>query len=150
MADDGSSVKITGLRELAGAFRKMDGAIVDGVKAGFKQLAEGVAVTARAKMPSRSGRAASSYKARGSAKGASIAFGGSRAPYAPWLDFGGSVGRGHRPGVADSGAIKRDRVPGGRYLYPAIGEHKDETIETADDIIKDAARKASFDTRGAL
>lgn len=59
-----------------------------------------------------------------------VRFGGVTAPYYPWLDFGGSTGPGHRPGVANSGSVKRSRVHGGRYMYPGI-ERNEEAVREA-------------------
>lgn len=145
-------VEVRGIRELSAAFKKVDGDVAANLKSRFLDIAEAVASTARGKMPQISGAAAGSVKARSSARGASIAFGGTAAPYEPWLDFGGSVGRGHWPGKAWSGAIKRDweGVPfgEGRYVYPAISEKREETAEAVDRAIEEAAKGAGFETHG--
>jgi hypothetical protein len=61
------------------------------------------------------------------------------APYEPWLDFGGRVGRNR--------SIKRDLVQGGRYLYPTIAEHADDISQQAEDAVHDVAQQAGFETR---
>ena len=142
------SVKVTGLRELSGAFRKLDAEAGKELKGSFLRVAQHVVGVAQQRMPISSGRAAGSVKARASTRGASIAFGGTAAPYMPWLDFGGSVGRGHRPGVADSGSVKRRFIKGGRYIYPAIAEAKPQTEAAVDAAIKHAAFSAGFDVEG--
>ncbi len=67
----------------------------------------------------------------------------------PWLDFGGSVGRGHKPGVAWSGATRRDwmgrPVGEGRYVYPAISGEREATIVAVEEAIVEAARGAGFE-----
>ena len=59
----------------------------------------------------------------------------------PWLDFGGSVGRGHKMG-AGMGAIKRDwmgrPVGEGRYVYPAISSEREATLAA---VLDAAARR---------
>jgi hypothetical protein len=147
------SVKITGLRELTAAFKKLDAELPKELKGSFLVVARHVVGAAQQRMPFVSGRAAGSVKARASTRGASIAFGGTAAPYMPWLDFGGSVGRGHKPGVGGSGSIKRPWLgaphsPAGRYVYPAIAEAKPETEAAVDAAVKHAAFSAGFDIEG--
>lgn len=129
MGDAGSRVIVTGLRELNAALKALDADAQKAMSAALKEIAEGVASDVRSLVPRRSGRLAASYKPRGSAKGAAIAFGGSSAPYAPWIEFGGSVGKGHDRRAPHSGATKRAIVKGGRYLYPAIGDNMEDVAE---------------------
>ena len=132
--------EVRGLRELKAAFRKVEGDLKTELKEGFKAIAEDVAGAIRPKVPKRTGRAAGSVKARGSLRGGAIAFGGSAAPYYPWLDFGGRVGINKR--------IARDFLTEGRYVYPTIREKRDDIIEHTDDLIGHLARKAGFETTG--
>lgn len=122
------------------------------LKAEFLPIAERVASSVRGRLPRRSGKAQASVKARSSNYGASVAAGGRAAEYYPWLDFGGSVGRGHQEGRAWSGAIKRAwmGVPtgAGRYLYPAISDNSAETAEAALEAVEGLARRAGFEVRG--
>jgi hypothetical protein len=145
-------VEVRGIRELGSAFRKVDRELGDELKIRFTAVAQRIVSAAQQRMPHVSGKAAESVKARGRQSGASIAFGGQAAPYMPWLDFGGSVGRGHVPGKAWSGAIKREwlgRPRGmGRYVYPAISEAKDETAKAVEYAVSGVARRAGFDVSG--
>lgn len=136
------SVKITGLRELGRAFRQMDVDLPKELKAEFLPVAQRVVGVVQQRMPHRSGRAQGSVKARASARGASIAAGGRAAPYYQWLDFGGSVGRNR--------SVKRTMPKGGRYIYPAIAESRDEIVKGADEAVAKVARSAGFGTRGGL
>jgi hypothetical protein len=74
-------------------------------------IADDVLSYVRSRIPRVTGNAAGSYKITHEQTGTEISFGGTQAPYVPWLEFGGKAGR--------SGA-KRPYVPGGRYLYPGI------------------------------
>lgn len=147
-------IQVTGLRELSSAFKRVSDELPKELKARFLAIAQHVVGVAQQRMPHRSGRAQGSVKARASARGAAIAFGGTAAPWMPWLDFGGSVGRGHKPGVAWSGAIQRDWMGApsgsGRYVYPAISEARDETREAVDAAVKEVSEHAGFETGGAL
>jgi hypothetical protein len=149
-----TSVKVRGIRELSRAFKDVDAALPRDLKTSFLRVAQRVVGLAQQRMPYKSGKAAGSVKARASSRGASIAFGGTAAPYMPWLDFGGSVGRGHKKGVAWSGSVKREwrGIPGGsgRYIYPAISEARPETEAAVDAAVKHAAFHAGFDVGGSV
>lgn len=144
------AVKVRGLRELSSAFRKMDVELPKALKGEFLGVAQGIAGKVQQRMPHISGRAQGSVKARASVRGASIAAGGRAAPYYQFLDFGGSTGRGHKPGAAGSGSIKRRFVKGGRYIYPALAEHRDDIEKAVDEAVEKVARSAGFATRGEL
>lgn len=161
MANKEFEVRVSGLRELNIAFRELSGGW--GAWNGkfiFQRLAEGIAVKIRAKIPVGGGKtpgaAPGSVLARGSARGASIAFGGQAAPYLPWLDFGGTTGRGHQLSSSGKGigggAIRREwlgrPVGMGRYVYPTVTEAREETRKAMQEIIANAARAADFDVRG--
>ena len=143
-------VEVRGIRELSRAFKAVDAELPKRLKARFLAIAETVASSARGNVPHRTGRAAASIKAKASARGAGIAFGGTAAPHYPWLDFGGSVGKGHFPGKRWSGSVTREwwGKPGGdgRYIYPAIDSHKQEITDAAEKAIADVARDAGLET----
>lgn len=149
MADKSVRVEVRGLAELSRAFKAVDTDIPKELRDALKVIAERVVGVAQQRMPFGSGKAAKSVKPRATAKGAGIAFGGTAAPYMPWLDFGGSVGRGHQPGKAWSGAIKRDwkGVPTGegRYVYPAISEQREDTIAAIEEAVTSVARRHDFE-----
>lgn len=141
MADKSVSVKFTGLTAFRGALRQMDVGLAGEMKAGFGAIAENVAGAVRAKVPRRTGRAAGSIKARSTMTGGSIAAGGQAAPYYPWLDFGGRVGR--------NKSIYRPVIPDGRYLYPTIRSKRGEIIRESDAMIERLAKRAGFTTKGS-
>jgi hypothetical protein len=142
-------VRITGLKELNSALRQMDADLPKQLQQEFKRIATTVAQKVQSKVPRRTGRAASSVKPRGAQRGASIAVGGSRAEYYPWLDFGGSTGKGHISGSSGSGSVKRPVIPQGRYLYPTLAEENDRIREEVDAVLARIAQSAGFDQRGS-
>lgn len=153
-ADREVQITVKGLRELNRAFKEIgDKVSGDGLKAAFLWIATTVASKARAGVPVGGGKtpgaAAASIQPHGTARGASISFGGQAAPYMPFLDFGGSVGRGHIHGVGFSGAIKRTWLgkPAGegRYIYPAITSEKEHTAEAVEAAIAEIARNQDFE-----
>ena len=63
----------------------------------------------------------------------------------PWLDFGGSTGRGHRVGVPWTGSIKRALVKGGRYVYPTIEEARADIEDQVGDVLIGLASERVYD-----
>lgn len=143
---DGLKVEVRGLAELNRAFRQVDREIPKQLKVAFRAIADEIARDAAGKVPRRSGKAAGSIKGKAREKGASIAFGGSAAPYFPWLNFGGSTGRGHGSG---KGAITRDLVKPDRYIYATMEEHKDRTADAVDKAVESVVKTAGFEQRGS-
>lgn len=135
-------VEIHGLRELAGAFKKVDSTLPKQMRIQFLGVAKQVVADARQDVPSRSGTAAGSIVPRAGQAGAGIAEGGSRAEYAPWLDFGGKVGRKH--------SVSRPFIRTGRFIYPAIEQNRREILEAADLAVKLVSEQAGFNTKGGL
>lgn len=144
-------VQVRGIKEVQRALKAIDRDLPKQMRVEFLEVARKVVGTAQGSVPSRTGKARSSVRPRASQTGAGIAFGGNAAPYFPWLDFGGSTGKGHRPGVKDSGSVKRDWQgnPGGegRYVYPAIRAHEDDIIEAAGDVPVNLAKRNGLEAR---
>lgn len=140
-ADKSVRVELRGVKELNRAFRQLETGMDVELRLAFKAIAQQVATRVAAKVPRLTGTAAGSVKPRASGGSAGVAAGGARAEYYPWLDFGGRVGR--------SKGNYRELVVGGRYLYPTIGESKEDIGRMADEAIQIVARKADFETRGS-
>jgi hypothetical protein len=148
MSNQDFKIEVRGIREFQKAIKQVDAELPKKLKEGFKNIATTVADEAKTKVPRKSGKAAGSIRPRSSQKGAGIAFGGSAAPYYPWLDFGGSTGRGHQPKQSGSGAIKRPFMKEGRFIYPTIRAKNAYITDTVDEVIKDLSEEAGFETRG--
>lgn len=103
-------VKIEGLREFQASLRKIDGQAQKQLRLVLNDAAEVIVTGAQGLVPSRTGRARASIKAQSSQREAKVKAGSAKAPYYPWLDFGGSVGR--------ANSVKRPFIKDGRYLYP--------------------------------
>lgn len=140
MADPTDQVQVEGLREVSRALRAISKEAQKELRVGLKDAAEKVAVVARQRTPRRSGKAAASIKARGTNRGASLRGGGPKAPYFPWLDYGGST---KVPG--SPARVRRPFESGGRIIYPAIADRKDETREAVEKLIDDLARRHGLD-----
>ena len=146
-------MRLTGLRETVAGFRQMDAQLPKHLRIRFKAVADLVVGRVQQRMPFSSGEAAHSLKPVAGSLYAGIQrpAGGSpwrgvKADYYPWLDFGGSVGRGKSPNTPWSGSTKRLFIKGGRYLYPAIAESSADIVKAADAAIADTAREAGFET----
>ena len=145
-------VEVEGLREMKKAFRLARDGTQKAIQRRLKDVADVVASEVAGRVPVRTGRAASSVRALATQESASIAAGGAKAPYYAFLDFGGSTGRGHLAGAADSGSVKREWYGRGgsgsgegRYLYPAIRDMSEVIARETGEAIHEALRDAGFE-----
>lgn len=130
-------IRISGLKELQAALRAMDGESQKQLRIALNEAAELIVVGARRKMPSKTGAAKASLKAVSGQRDARVSLGGRRAPYAPWLDFGGRVGPKrsvHRP-------FKRQ----GRYVYKTLADEHEGIQRVLEEAIVAVARNAGLE-----
>ena len=66
--------------------------------------------------PAANGHARSSVRPFVDGRGTGVRGGSARYPYYGWLEFGGRVGRDR--------SVRRNRIKGGRYLYPSLGRNR--------------------------
>lgn len=104
-------IKIEGLRQLQASLKALDGESQKQIRVALNEASEIVVKVARPRIPTVTGAAARSLKLSSSQREARITTGGRGAPYYPWLDYGGRVGRNR--------SVNRRFEKGGRYLYPA-------------------------------
>jgi hypothetical protein len=105
------AVSIVGLAEFRKGIKAMDRDLPKAVRIAFNDAADLIVSDARPEVASRSGRAKGTVKARSTQTSARVSGGSGRAPYYPWLDFGGRVGR--------RGSVRRPYLTKGRYIYAA-------------------------------
>ena len=129
-------ITITGLKEFQRSLRQMDADLPKQLRIALNGVSELVIQKARPEIPTRSGAARASLKVRSSQREARIAAGGRKAPYYPWLDFGGHVGQ--------HGATSRPFYKEGRYIYPALRKNRDEVTKLMVTAISDLARGAGL------
>lgn len=103
------------------ALKEVDANAPKGMRLALNRVATALVEKVRPQFPRLTGSAGKSVKAASTRTAARVRMGGSNAPHAPWLDFGGSVGR--------NKSIKRTFIKGGRYLYPTL-ERMQPEIET--------------------
>lgn len=128
---------IEGLSEFQRNLKALDRDLPKALRIAFNDAADIIVSDARPRIPSRSGRARGTVKARSTQKQARVSGGGNRAPYYPWLDFGGRVGRRksvHRPFLTD-----------GRYIYNAYFRRRGEFADAMEDAIVKVASQAGIE-----
>lgn len=130
-------VKIEGLVEFRRSLRALGKDGPKALRVALNAGAELVLGRARPKVPSVTGKARASMKTRSSQTAVRVAVGGKRAPYYPWLDFGGAVGRGD--------ATKRRFYADGRYLYPTLSESRGDVEDLLADQLAAVARQSGLD-----
>jgi hypothetical protein len=108
---------VAGLNDMRKGFRAMDAGMGKTVRLTLNDVAQVVVDAAKPGIPRRTGAAAASVKAASSQTQAKVSAGGNKAPYYPWLDFGGSVGK--------RKSVHRDFLKAGRYIYPAVADNQD-------------------------
>lgn len=134
------AIKITGLREFTRGLRSMDRDLPKALRIAFNDAAQIIVDDARPRVPARSGRARGSVKARSTRTAARVVGGGNRAPYYPWLDFGGRVG--------PRGSVTRPFLGRtGRYIYNAYFKRRDsgEFQQGLSDALVKVARAAGLE-----
>lgn len=130
-------IKVDGLAAFVRNLRKIDADLPKTLRVAFNAAAQIVVDYARPRVPSRSGRARSTIRARSTRTAVRVSGGGNKAPYYPWLDFGGRVGR--------RKAVKRPFIGDGRYIYGGLHDKRDEIHQAVVDALLDAARAAGVE-----
>ena len=130
------AIRISGLREFQRAIKRLDSDLPKALRVAFNGAADIVVQVARPKVASRSGRAKSTVKARSTQTAVRVVGGGNKAPYYPWLDFGGRVGPGK--------SVKRTFVKEGRYIYGSYFDNRDRVQEGTVAALVNAAEAAGL------
>lgn len=115
-------IRVEGLREAQRALRALGGEAPKQLRITQNEVADLLIARIRPRVPRRSGAARSAFKASSTRTATRITVGGRKAPYLPWLDFGG------RTGIRRS--VRRDFLKEGRYVYPTLQDNRTE-IEAA-------------------
>lgn len=126
-------MQVEGIPELRRSLRDLENGAQKELRLVLNEGADIVADEADNRVPVRSGTAAGSVRARSTQTEGRVVGGGSRAPYYPWLDMGGRVGR--------NKSIKRPYRSQGRYLFPALESKSDDVMRKLADGIDKLIRK---------
>lgn len=131
------AIKIEGLDQFARNLKKLDADLPKMLRVGLNGAAQIVVDYAKPKVPHRTGRAAATIKAQSTRSAVRVSEGGKRAPYMPWLDFGGKVGPNksvHRPFLKD-----------GRFLYAGLNSRRAQIDAAVTAALLDAAAAAGVE-----
>lgn len=134
----GPKIDIKGLREFQRSLKQMDAGMPKLLRVAFNKASDLVIDYAEPRFPRKTGAAANSLKARSSQREARVALGGRRAPYAPWLDFGGQGKIKGRPAA-------RPFITGGRYVYKGLEVRHDEITQVMSDALAELGREAGLE-----
>jgi hypothetical protein len=132
------TIKVTGLREFQRALRTMDAELPRQLRLVLNEAGQIIIDYARPRIPSRTGRAAASLKLRSSQRAVRLAVGGARAPYYPWLDFGGQGRRKGRP-------PHRPFLKQGRYVYAGLAAKRQDIIDVMAQGMTELAKSAGLE-----
>lgn len=139
----GNPVGVEGLAELRRALHDVDKALPKKLRTRFKKIGDEVAAEARSHVPVKTGRARNTIRSGASGTTAYVAGGRATVPYYGWLEYGGVL----KPVGGRHNTIRRARVKGGRYLYPAVDRRRGQIEREAQAAFQDAAREVGFTRR---
>jgi hypothetical protein len=131
------TIGVDGLNEFNHALKRLDKDLPKLTRLAMNKAADVVVQYGRARIPVRTGRAKSTIKAKSTRGAVRVGEGGKRAPWTPWLDFGGRTGRRKR--------TIRKFISEGRYLYPALYEKGDEIQAALEDGLREVAAAAGLE-----
>lgn len=134
MADE---IRIKGLKEFRAKLKALDSTAPKQLRVAGNAAAGIVVDTAKPTVPILKGRAKASIRAASTQSAARVRGGGARAPYLPWLEFGGRVGR--------NNSVKRRHVKEGRYIWPGYLREREAVRSELERALRRAAESAGLD-----
>lgn len=133
-----AKIEVEGLAALNRGLRRIDSEAPKGLRLALNSAAETLVSHVRPKIPSVTGAARRSLVARSTRTSARVGVGGKRAPYYPWLDFGGQGRVKGRPAA-------RPFLREGRYVYPTLREVRPSIEKQLGEALKTVIRDAGLD-----
>jgi hypothetical protein len=130
-------IKVTGLKEFTRNLRKIDADLPKVLRLANNDVADLIVSWAKPRVPTKTGAAASTVKAASTRSEVRVKGGSNKAPYYPWLDFGGRVGR--------KKSVKRSFYSDGRYLYPGLVANRDALTERLAERLLEVCRSAGVE-----
>lgn len=130
-------IQVENLRGLQKQLKAAENATPGMLRIALNDVSQVIVNVARPRVPSRSGAARSTLKAASTATAARVAAGGTKAPYFPWLDFGGAVGI--------NKSVRRPFIRGGRYIYVAYSQEHKNIMRLLEKRVTDVIETAGLD-----
>lgn len=122
---DREAIRVHGLNEFRRQLKELDRNAPKGLRIAFNNAASKTVEAARKQVPVKTGAAKASLRTKSTQSYARASGGGVKGvSYYGFLDFGGTVGRGHKLGP-NMGSVKRPFFKDGRYLYQAYFRRRD-------------------------
>lgn len=135
-----AKIEVEGLAALNRGLRAVDKDAPKELRLALNEGANLFADRIRPEVPTVTGAARRSVVARSTRTSARVAVGGKRAPWFPWLDFGGQGRVAGRP-------APREFIADGRYVYPTLRrvrpEIQDKLQESITAVIRNAGLEAT-------
>lgn len=135
---DGLKVEVGGLAQLSRALKAVDAQAPKELRLGLNAAATLLIDRARPKIAAVTGAARRSLVARSTRTSARVAVGGKKAPYFPWVSFGGEGRIKGRP-------PKREFIREGRDIYPTLREIRPLIAQELQDRVSAVVRKAGLE-----
>lgn len=144
---DFEGIRIDGLRDLKSGLKELEGKVPKDLSRGFKAIAMRIVDKIKPNFP---GKLSGTVKASGTQKGGAVKFMNAnvtgpwngRKNVTGWWDFGGNVGRNKK--------VHRAFFSDGRFLYPTLRRERKNIVKDVDDLVRNLAQRAGFETRGHL
>jgi hypothetical protein len=130
-------IKVEGLREARARLKALGDGQQKMIRLALNDAGAVIVDNTAPWIPSRTGRTRSTLKVRSTQSKAVVVGGGNRAPWYPWLDFGGAVGR--------KGSVYRKFYREGRFAWRTLGKRRTEVVEAVDTALVNAVREAGFE-----
>lgn len=130
-------VGVQGLSQFSRSLKKLDADAPKALRIALNGASDYLIGEARPLIPSRTGAARASLKAASTRTAVRISEGGAKAPYMPWLDYGG------RTGPARS--VVRPFISEGRYLYPTLRKGREEFTSIMERALVSVAQGAGLE-----
>lgn len=132
-----AKVGVQGLAEFNRGLRQLDKDAPKALRLAFNDSASLLIDRVKPKIPSVTGKARNSLKAKSTRTSARVSVGGTNARYYPWLDFGGE-------GRIKGHPAKRDFIKQGRYVYPTLVDIRPDILDDLNERLRDVARDAGL------
>lgn len=110
---DELKIRVGGLAQLSRGLKAVDAGAPKQLRLAHNDAAQLLVDETRPEIPQVTGAARRSLVAQSTRTSARVAAGGKKAPWYPWLDFGGQGRIAGRP-------APRDFITEGRYVYPTL------------------------------
>jgi hypothetical protein len=134
---EGLKIEVGGLAQLNKGLRAIDKDAPKELRLGLNDAAGLLVDRAKPKVPEVTGAARRSMVARSTRTSARVAVGGKKAPYYPWVSFGGEGRIKGRP-------PKREFIREGRDIYPTLREIRPLIEQRLQDRLTAVVRKAGM------